>query len=88
MNEWQPISTAPKDGTHILVCRAWDADGKPIGDEAWGVFVHNAAWWGNEEGWIVYCSMIQDPRLYFEPTHWMALPDPPTGNTINERPQQ
>lgn len=76
MSKWQPIETAPKDGTEILLCRATDADGDPITDEAWGIFVQVAAWWGSEE-WIVYCSMICEPRLHFEPTHWMPLPQNP-----------
>lgn len=75
---WQPIGTAPKDGTEILLCRAIDADGKPISDDAWGVFVQVAAWWGDGDGeWIVYCSLIQEPRLHFEPTHWTPLPANP-----------
>ena len=72
---WQPIETAPKDGSEILLCRAIDADKKPMGD-SFGLFVQRAAWWASE-GWIVYCSMIQEPRCFFEPTHWMPIPAPP-----------
>lgn len=75
-NSWQSIETAPRDGTQVLLCRAVDVDGKPIRDEAWGIFIQVAAWWEGD-GWIVYCSQIQEPRLHFEPTHWMPLPDPP-----------
>ncbi len=76
--EWQPIETAPKDGTKILICQASDADGKPITGDDFGLFVQRAAWWGEEEGWIVYCSLIQEPTLFFEPTHWMPIPEPPS----------
>lgn len=76
MSAWQSIETAPKDGTHILVCRATDADGHPIKSEAFGLFVQRAAWW-DAEGWIVYCSMVREPELFFEPTHWMPIPAPP-----------
>lgn len=76
---WQPIETAPKDGTSVLLCKEIDADGNPID---WSedlktaqVFVQVAAWW--EDCWVVYCSLIEDPLLHFEPTHWMPLPDPP-----------
>ncbi len=65
------------DGTEVLVCRATDADGKPIVDDAWGIFVQRAAWWGGSDGWIVYCSLVQEPQLHFEPTHWMPLPPNP-----------
>lgn len=77
---WQPIETAPKDGTAVFLCWAIDSDGNRID---WtedmttaGVFVQAASWWDNE-GWVVYCSMIREPRLHFEPTHWMPLPEPP-----------
>lgn len=82
MNSWQPIETAPKDGTAVLLCQATDADGNPIADdpEAWGIFVQVASWW-SEEGesgeWVVYCSLPLEPRLHFEPTHFMPLPGGP-----------
>lgn len=76
-HQWKPIETAPKDGTYIELCDAVNADGEPIGPEAFGLFVQVAAWWGDGEGWVVYCSMVQEPRLHFEPTHWRELPDNP-----------
>jgi len=76
VSAWQSIETAPKDGTEILVCKATDADGRAIGREAFGLFVQRAAWW-DLEGWIVYCSMIKEPQLFFDPTHWMPIPTPP-----------
>jgi len=72
---WKPIETAPKDATRILVCKADDADGKPMG-ESFGLFVQRAAWWEGE-GWVVYCSLVRDPTCFFEPTHWMEIPPPP-----------
>jgi len=74
---WQPIETAPKDGTQILLCDALDADGNPITDGSWGLFVQVAAWWAGEDAWIVYCDMVRDPPLHFEPTHWAPLPKNP-----------
>lgn len=78
---WQPIETAPRDGTKVLLCRALNADGRPMGN-AFGIFCQVAAWWSEEnhgEGeWVVYCDMPQDPWLHFEPTHWQPLPEPPT----------
>lgn len=80
MSEWQPIETAPKDGTSVLLCWAINADGKPID---WRkdlktaqVFVQVASWW-SDDGWVVYCSQIEEPRLHFNPTNWMPLPAPP-----------
>lgn len=77
MTEWQTIDTAPRDGTQILLCQAYDIEGTPIDALAWGLFVQVAAWWGEEDEWIVYCSMPCDPALHFEPTHWMPLPANP-----------
>ena len=65
--EWQPIETAPKDGTPILC--AWE--GQPF-DAAimhyeggmFGVLTH-------EMDFIV--------RPDAQPTHWMPLPKPPKG---------
>ena len=80
-DEWQPIETAPKDGTSVFLCRAIDADGNPIdwsGDlKTAQVFVQVASWWSDDDGWVVYCSLISEPRLHFEPTHWMPLPESP-----------
>lgn len=76
---WQPIETAPRDGTQILLCRAWDAEGRAITGDSWGLHVQVAAWWGDKEDgeWIVYCSFPDEPRLFFEPTHWMPVPRNP-----------
>ncbi len=82
---WKPIETAPKDGSSVLLCWAVNADGKRID---WTkdlktaqVFVQVAAWWEDEnegEGsWTVYCDLIREPLLHFNPTHWMPLPEPP-----------
>jgi hypothetical protein len=71
--KWRPIKTAPKDGTWILVCKATDADGDPISEDAFGLFVHRAAWWAGDNAWIVYNSMVCDPECFFEPTHWMPI---------------
>jgi len=65
---WQPIDTAPKDGTAILL---W-----PYG--------HFEFWNGAAEAEVVlgYCTEDEEwfnpeARLSFKPTHWMPLPEPP-----------
>jgi hypothetical protein len=73
---WKPIATAPRDGTKLLLCRARDADQKPMSKDAWGVFVQVGAWWDTDE-WVVYCDMSNEPRLHFEPSHWDWLPPAP-----------
>jgi len=69
---WQPIETAPKDGTLFVAVgfvkehayatvggfELWD-----IEEGIWGFHDHNASeWFEDEKDW---------------PTHWMPLPEPP-----------
>lgn len=60
-DQWQPIETAPKDGTEILVF------------DAGAIFI--SLWFTDpdrgEQGW--WDNGIVEPP----PTHWMPLPDPP-----------
>ena len=67
---WQPIATAPTDGTVILLY-------SPKFDSRYGgVFqarlVSDYFSDGNEERWI------SDPFIPTEWTHWMPIPNPPT----------
>lgn len=65
MREWQDISTAPKDGTAILVFQATDGDHKDRMAIAW-CWDHGGFW---------RCSDY--PGL--QPTHWMPPPPRPAG---------
>lgn len=65
--EWQDISTAPKDGTHILAFAS---------DEYRQPYYSVAQWaperpeFGSVAGWFWSFAI--------RPTHWMPLPPPPT----------
>lgn len=65
--EWQPIETAPRDGTSIKMRGRYRAlsDGPLI--EVDGRYDSG----GYTEGWET------DRGAHFNPTHWMPLPDPP-----------
>lgn len=67
---WQPIETAPKDGTIVLVndttesCTPWVAASYLNGDE-----------W---DGWVYDDAISQDANpLGPQPTHWIQLPEIP-----------
>ena len=72
MSAWQPIETAPKDGTKIDLWVANQELGRAIRetDMVWHHFDDGSAWAHadalflvEEDGWTV--------------THWMPLPEPP-----------
>ena len=73
MSKWQPIETAPTDGTPILL---WP-------------FTYITIWTGRSAGKVVlgfYDYMEEEwfnpeERQTFEPTHWMSLPKPPEDPT-------
>jgi hypothetical protein len=61
MSEWQPIETAPRDGTRVIVA---DTD----------VWMTCARFWPCNMHWIE--DAASGLRLN-EPTHWMPAPPPP-----------
>lgn len=62
MTNWQPIETAPKDGTEILI---WEG-----GKDGNGV---EASFWCDTWGWVD----TVEGYLQYKPTHWMPLPGGP-----------
>lgn len=71
---WQPIETAPKDGTKILV---WDQEYKE-----WEKVTWKENWEGSDFRyqfkWCVWLSGEDEVHTVVEnPTHWMPLPGDP-----------
>jgi hypothetical protein len=66
MMEWQPIETAPKDGTVVL--GYWPSEYAPT-SASYGLtlFMHG--------GW---CMSEDLDHEYSDPSFWQALPPPPT----------
>ena len=63
MTEWQPIETAPKDGTRVL---------------AWEYPYYTVVFWDDdEEEPYTPCWKISYGGDIMDPTHWMPLPEPP-----------
>jgi len=78
--EWQPIETAPKDGTRILIGRL---DGN-VGIDA----IEICDWYVIERShyehveYDLYRKVMDEPNESWNgnghrATHWMPLPDPP-----------
>ena len=64
MTEWQPIETAPRDGTEILAAQL-------VRETEWirQVCVFFAGEW-----------MVSWDHRSMDPSHWMPLPEPPEGD--------
>jgi hypothetical protein len=72
---WQPMATAPKDGTRVLLwpCR-WTAEGMAT------AFYNCGMWWiesPNVRGEIrAFTDPVED-ATHWPFTHWRKLPEPP-----------
>ena len=92
MTDWQDISTAPKDGTVVLVRGGvWmkRSDRKPLREEdekgvrgQGGVTLacYYNPWIDNRFPWsgVALAPLSSEPvGICLEPTHWMPLPLPP-----------
>ena len=69
MSEWQPIETAPKDGTKVLL---WQA-GNPSGEWPFMASWETSRSHPNGGIWAIY---IEGQALR-DPTHWMPIQEPP-----------
>jgi hypothetical protein len=70
MAEWQPIETAPRDGTRILAT----GGGLDANMEVVSYLVDTGAW---ETPNYVLDDRDNEAEGYSRPTHWMPLPAPP-----------
>jgi len=73
-SEWQPIETAPKDGTRILALLRWGYSDGTAGEAQTVIY-----WYGGGLFWVVPIPMnyVQGLDSDVAPTHWMPLPKPP-----------
>jgi hypothetical protein len=68
---WQPIETAPKDGTPVL---AWDPQGEQCCE---AFFIQAEHPWSLSAGWYSNHGRNNDNPYGFWPSHWQPLPLPP-----------
>lgn len=72
---WQPIETAPKDGTKIvLLCDLWQGRTPIVAhwDE------NGATYEGPMGRFTWHTSMDGDTVAERVPTHWLPIPEPPS----------
>ena len=70
VGEWQPIESAPKDGTWILV----GADGEEV---MWASYGIAKPWL---DGWYSTGHRSDSEGPGYTPTHWVPLPQPPAAS--------
>jgi len=69
---WEPIETAPKDGSRIMV---WIPDTlSQYGNVVTAAHAAFACWYPKESFWVAEDPLIASVQT---PTHWMPLPPPP-----------
>jgi hypothetical protein len=67
--DWQPIETAPKDGTRVLLLLSNREIFSGWGTEREGFYRYHAD--GSDIGWL-------------NPTHWMPIPSAPIDAKLKE----
>jgi hypothetical protein len=72
MNDWQPIETAPKDGTTIILWlgSSWNSVAYAYWFEPFGTWVRDGFEPLPDDEWFGIGALI--------PTHWMSAPGAPT----------
>lgn len=68
MTEWQPIETAPKDGSELLLAYILMHDDLP----------HQLVVGRWDDEFVEFREPLRyEQPLETQPTHWMPLPEPP-----------
>ena len=89
--EWQPIETAPRDGTEIIAVFSSDYGGtqeKPTVYGPWTAAFRRNKWMASWDD----ASVVEREGYWgtdymetpLDPTHWMPLPEPPRPHSKGE----
>ncbi len=84
-HHWQPIATAPRDQTAILVmCDVWPGTKTGRANDCNGHNTYVVEWWAGEKNhdgelgaWVCYMDQVREPLCPVDPTYWQHLPPPP-----------
>lgn len=77
--DWQPIETAPKDGTTVFVNH---------GEQDHGWLPSNRATWGGGKWVYQFEDGTPGGIPFLQPTHWMPLHAPPSSNADESTPHE
>ncbi len=64
---WQPIVSAPQDGTPVILCGPYHVD---VSIAAW----NGKSWYIQADGGDVIDSFGGSYKTFDQPTHWMPVP--------------
>ena len=78
MSDWQPIETAPKNKHLLFFGQQEHSQNDSVTYK--GPMIFSGYWDEMDESWCARGSTWEGP--FFNPTHWMPLPEPP--NMVEE----
>ena len=83
MTDWQPIETAPRNGTSVLlftkchgVAEAWFHQGEWQNHHEYGAEYTGSSWVCCDDAFSIEVEET-DPMHHGTATHWTSLPEPP-----------
>lgn len=80
--EWQPIETAPKDGTSVLLWGLWAGEISGIGKvPGMGIGYYSGSGDYASQGFLWVDVGGDAYAVWGNPTHWMPLPDAPSASS-------
>jgi hypothetical protein len=77
MIDWQPIETAPKDGTAVLLFGQWAGEIAGIDPGGPDIYVGRWSGRGDYEGFLWALEGTDAYAAWCKPSHWIPLPLPP-----------
>lgn len=79
MADWQPIETAPKDGTLILGFGQWAGEISGIDSTPGRCLIYWCSPHTDYPGFEWKVTGGDAYASWMKPTHWMPIPEPPEG---------